>query len=200
MTFPESEVSEIATSVLAVKSRPVVVGIDGPDGSGKSTLARDLADYLCVPVAIVHGDDFYSDMSEKDRTLLSPEGGYEDYFDWRRLQSEVLESIRSGAKDLRYQRFDWNAARMGSWIELPVPEVVIVEGVYMLRPQLRGLLDYAVYVRASEETTWGRLMARGENPDEWIRKWIAAYSFYSSHVKPWRNADLVVEGEGRELR
>ncbi len=195
MIFPESIISEIATGVLALKRRPIVVGIDGPGGSGKSTLARDLAEYLQVSVAIVQGDDFYSDMPEEEKANLSPEGGYESYFDWRRIRSAVLEPIRSGAKNLRYQRYDWDNARMGSWIDIPTPEVVFVEGVYTFRPQLRDLLDFTVYVRTGEETQARRLIERGENSNEWIERWNAASNIYESQVKPWENADLVIDGE-----
>ncbi len=134
-------------------------------------------------------------MREEEKAKLSPEGGYESYFDWRRLRTEVLESIRGGAKNLRYQRYDWDNAKMGSWIDIPMPEVVFVEGVYMLRPQLRDLLDFTVYVRTGEETQARRLIERGENTNEWIERWNAASNIYESKVTPWGYADLVIEGE-----
>jgi phosphoribulokinase len=195
MIFRESVVSEAARGVLAAKRRPVAVGIDGPGGSGKSTFARDLADYLEVSVAIVQGDDFYSDMPEEEKAKLSPEGGCESYFDWRRLRTEVLESVRGDVKDLRYQRYDWDNARMGNWIDILMPEVVIVEGVYTLRPQLRDLLDFSVYIRTGEGTRARRLTKRGENSNEWIERWNAASNIYESKVKPWEDADLIIDGE-----
>ena len=195
MIFRESVVSEAARGVLAAKRRPVAVGIDGPGGSGKSTFARDLADYLEVSVAIVQGDDFYSDMPEEEKAKLSPEGGCESYFDWRRLRTEVLESVRGDVKDLRYQRYDWDNARMGNWIDILMPEVVIVEGVYTLRPQLRDLLDFYVYIRTGEGTRARRLTKRGENSNEWIERWNAASNIYESKVKPWEDADLIIDGE-----
>jgi uridine kinase len=195
MIFRESVVSEAARGVLAAKRRPVAVGIDGPGGSGKSTFARDLADYLEVSVAIVQGDDFYSDVPEEEKAKLSPEGGCESYFDWRRLRTEVLESVRGDVKDLRYQRYDWDNARMGNWIDILMPEVVIVEGVYTLRPQLRDLLDFSVYICTGEGTRARRLTERGENSNEWIERWNAASNIYESKVKPWEDADLIIDGE-----
>lgn len=119
----------------------MVVGIDGRSGAGKSTSARELAVHIPWPVAIVEGDDFYSDVADEEGTVLTPEEGYEQYFDWRRLKSQVLEPLREGTSTLRYQQYDREQVTMGGWVEIMKPAVVIVEGVYTLRPQLQDLLD-----------------------------------------------------------
>lgn len=194
MIYSSDVVSTLVRAVLVVTHWPVVVGIDGRSGSGKSTLARELAVHIPLPVAIVEGDDFYSDITDVERAALSPADGYEQYFDWRRLKSQVLEPLREGNSALRYQQYDWERATMGNWVETKEPAVVIVEGVYTLRPPLRDLLDVTVYVRTSDELRAQRQVHRAQNSKEWIERWAAAEEYYESQFEPWRDADFTVSG------
>jgi uridine kinase len=195
MKYTERTISSLSTSILAVERRPVLVGIDGQGGSGKSTLARELANSLSLDVAIVEGDDFYNNTPDDVKALLSPEEGYEEYFDWRRLKAEVLQSVRDQTPNLRYQRYDWDIAAMGEWIEIPMPEVIIVEGVYVLRPELREYFDVAAFVRTSEPMRLQRQVSRGQNSGVWISRWFAAEDFYVSREKPWEWVDVSLAGE-----
>jgi uridine kinase len=187
--------SSLANLILAVDHRPVLVGVDGQGGSGKSTLAEELADVLPGAVAIVHGDDFYSDVPDSEKVLLSPEQGCEGYFDWRRLRSEVLSAAREPSGTLRYQRYDWNTAMLSDWIEIVMPDVVIVEGVYTLRRELREYYDVTAFVQTSEATRLQRQRSRNENAEDWIRRWAAAEDFYVTRDRPWKAVEAVVEGE-----
>jgi uridine kinase len=172
-----------------------MVGIDGQGGSGKSTLAQELADALPGAVEIVHGDDFYSDVPESEKVSLSPEQGYESYFDWRRLRSEVLATARESSATLRYQRYDWTTAMLSDWVDAVMPDVVIVEGVYTVRSELREYYDVTVFVQASEATRLQRQQSRRENTDDWIRRWAAAEDFYLTRDRLWESTDAVVDGE-----
>lgn len=192
--YSSEVVSSLVRAVLAVAHWPVVVGIDGRSGSGKSTLARELAVHIPLPVAIVEGDDFYSDIADDERAALSPADGYEQYFDWRRLKSQVLEPLREGNSQLRYQQYDWRRAAMGNWVETKEPAVVIVEGVYTLRPSLRDMFDVTVYVRTNDALRLQRQVHRAENSKEWIARWEAAEEYYESQFEPWQDADFTVIG------
>jgi uridine kinase len=193
--YHEKDLTSLATMIIAVDHRPVVVGIDGAGGSGKSTLAQELADVLPVAVAIVHGDDFYSDLPDGERALLNPQQGYDSYFDWRRLQSEVLTVAEEPNVTLRYQRYDWNEGTLGDWIDAVMPDVVIVEGVYTLRRELREYYDVTVFVRTAEATRLQRQQGRNENTHEWIQRWTAAEDLYFARERPWEATDVVVEGD-----
>ena len=177
-----------------VDKNPLLIGVDGQGGSGKSTLAREVVRRLGCSAVVVEGDDFYREMPDEERVVLTAEQGFEQYFDWRRLRREVLESVARADDVLRYQRYNWDRATMGEWVELPMPGVVIVEGVYTLRPQLRDLVDVKVYVNASKEVRTQRQIDRGQDSNEWIRRWIAAEDFYVATWEPRAVADLVVEG------
>jgi uridine kinase len=190
----EASCGVILERIAALPRRPLLVGVDGPGGSGKSTLARRLVERL-DQAAVVEGDDFYRDLPEGRRTALDAAAGYEQYFDWERLREQVLTAVRAGRPVLRYQRYDWERARLGGWVERPMPAVVVVEGVYTLRPQLAGLVDLGVFVTTDRATRLRRQRDRGENPEEWIGRWMAAEDHYLAVARPEQAADLVVRGE-----
>lgn len=195
MTSTTDHAAETLRALVAgVGRRPVLVGVDGQGGAGKSTFARSVAGSLGHAV-VVEGDDFYRDMDDDARAALDPAAGAEQYFVWQRLRREVLEPVRRGDGTLRYQRYDWVEATMGAWAEQPMPDVVVVEGVYTLRPQLLDLVDVAVWVEASEETRLRRQTERGENADEWIARWVAAEDHYVATYDPRAQAALHVQGD-----
>jgi uridine kinase len=72
--------------------------------------------------------------------------------------------------------------------------VVVVEGVYVARPALRGYLDLIVAVEAPRELCLERQRARGENDPAEIERWRAAEDWYLEHQNPGRVADVVVDG------
>lgn len=194
MTSTTDRSAETLRALVAAVDRPgVLVGIDGQGGAGKSTFARAVVGRLGGAV-IIEGDDFYRDMDDKSRAALDPAAGFEQYFDWQRLRREVLEPVRRGDDTLCYQRYDWGHSTMGAWVEQPMPPVVIVEGVYTLRPQLIDLVDVAVWVVTSEKTRLQRQVERGENAPEWITRWVAAEDHYVATHDPRSVAALHVKG------
>lgn len=188
------DTERVVACIAGVGRRPALVGIDGQSGAGKSTFARHLVTRLGPRAGVVEGDDFYRDMAESTRIALDARQGVEQYFDWQRLRREVLVPVRRGEPVLRYQRYDWGSGSMGQWVELPTPDVVVVEGVYTLRPELRDLLDVRVYVEAGAQTRRQRQIDRGENTDAWITRWMAAEDLYVSGTAPRSAADVVVAG------
>jgi uridine kinase len=169
-----------------------LVCIEGLGGAGKSTLAEALAAALGGEAFVVHGDDFYGP-EERDWRSWSPREGYERYFDHRRLEREVLRPLRSGGV-ARFQRYDWSSNTLDGWIDVEPRRLVVVEGVYLLRPELRAYWDFAIYVEAPGDLRQARLRARGENDEGWISRWTAAEDYYERVDRPREAADLVVNG------
>jgi uridine kinase len=170
-----------------------VVALDGFSAAGKSTLAAALSDRL--DSAVIHGDDFYRDMPEQERLGLSPAGGIENYFDWRRMRSEVLEPLRQG-RSATYRPFDWaTGGGFGDPVTVDSRPVVVVEGVYSARPELASVVDVAVFVDTPEHERTQRRALR-HDPTEWEVRWDAAEELYFRTVRPVESFDLVVPGIG----
>jgi len=182
-------------SLAAVLGRlpepPALVCLEGLGGAGKSTLADAIARER-ADVQLVHGDDFYGP-EERDWRSWGPREGYERYFDHARLEHEVLRPLSEGRPG-RYQRYDWRLNALDGWVDVRPAGVVLVEGVYLLRPRLRRYWDLSVFVDAPRPLRQARMYARGENDEGWIARWAAAEDYYEQTVRPAEAADLVVSG------
>jgi uridine kinase len=116
------------------------IGIDGVDGAGKTSLAEEIARLLTKrrrPSVRVSLDFFERPSAERyARGELSPEGYYLDGFDVQRLHAHVLS--------------------IGGPSEL----VVVVDGIFLQRPELVDLWDATVWVEADLDTAAERGLAR----------------------------------------
>jgi uridine kinase len=168
----------------------LTVGIDGGGGAGKSTLARGVRDAYEGMVVVVACDDFYRPLHGSQ---FSPEAAYENYFDWRRLRDEVLAPLRRG-NPARYQRQDWSTDSLAEWIEIEPREIVIVEGVFSTRPELRPLIDIAILVDTPRDERLRRMLERPQDGTSWMDQWMTAEDWYFRNIAPRWYADLIVEG------
>lgn len=191
MTTPEHVLAAISGLASSEPKRPLLVCIDGFGGSGKSTLT-DLIRHAPEVSAVVEGDDFYGPEGP-GWTDSSPQEGYERFFDHERLAREVLRPLRR-AEHTHYQRYDWQSNALGDWIELRPAGVVVVEGVYMLRPQLCEFWDLSVFVDTPWPIRLERQVSRGENSEDDIRLWTDAEKHYERTFDPSARADLVLRG------
>jgi len=79
--------------------------------------------------------------------------------------------------------------------------VVLVEGVYVARPELVDLFDLVVLVRTDPLVRRARVESRGENPICWLDRWERAEDWYFAHVFPYDQVWCVANGhsESREF-
>ncbi len=165
----------------------VVVGIDGCGGSGKSTLARHLG-----AATVIEFDDFYRPSS----TRLPPgDADIGGNFEWRRLRDQVLLPLRRG-EEARYQRYDWGSDSMAEWHTVAPRGIVVVEGNYSTREELRDLYDFRIWVDAPRELRLARGIERGgiNTRERWFEEWMPEEERYVAAHEPWRFADLVIDG------
>jgi uridine kinase len=183
--------------VPLVLSRPArlgpvrVVALDGPAGSGKTTLAAAVAAGCAAAgagAAVIHMDDLYAGWSGLEGDL------------WPRLSAQVLEPLRRGRPG-RYQRYDWHAGAFADWVDVPVPDLLVLEGCGAGRRAGARDTSVLVWVEADDATRLARGLARdgaGARPhwERWMRDETAHYAREGTRGR----ADLRVDAWGRMAR
>ena len=164
----------------------VLVAIDGHSAAGKSTLAQTLQRRL--EAQVVAGDDFYRVMDEAERFSLDAEAGYRRYFDPERLAAEVLEPL-TDRRRARYRAYDWATGTLGDYKEVAPRGVILVEGVYSARPELRRYYDACLLVETPPQVREARQKQRADASEAWLERWEAAERYY---LERYRHADLIV--------
>ena len=160
-----------------------LVCIDGPAGSGKTTLAAAIAAELGRGVVVLHLDDLYEGWSGL--------GGV-----WERLDEQVLRPLEQGLP-ARWQRYDWAAEQFAEWVDLPVPQFLIVEGCGSAPRVVDGRAALIAWVEAPADVRLARGLARdGEQMrDHWLR-WRAEEAAEFAREGTRERADVVVDGRG----
>lgn len=185
---------------------PRLVALDGRSGAGKSTLTARLAQQLGGPdqAVVVPGDDFY-DATRPDAfwDATSPAERADLAIDWRRLRREALEPLLAGRSAV-WRTYDYPAQRPDGTFPLssepvrraPAP-VVLLDGAYSARPELRDLVDLAVLVHVTAEVQRKRLAQRDgtDGSADWLTRWAPAEEQYFTRVCPAAAFDLVLPCE-----
>jgi uridine kinase len=186
--------AEQAASLIMTASRshsgPLVVAIDGRSGTGKSTLAAALAKRLSATV--IEGDDFFAGGTGIEGDL--PPSRAARCIDWQ-AQRRVLTALRAG-QAASYHAFDWDAFD-GSVVADPntiaPASILLLEGVYAARPELRDLVDLCLLVTVPDDLRLSRLIAREGEIGPWERQWHEAEAWYFAHAAPPSSFDLVID-------
>jgi hypothetical protein len=163
-----------------------LIAIDGPSGSGKSVLASALLDDLRaagISAALVSTDDF--------ATWDDPVSW------WPRLVDGVLTPLEHNRPG-RYQRTEWvnGTPRPGAMITVPVPEVLILEGVSAGRRSIRPKLAKLIWCEVPDRRErLERAVARdGEAAREPLGAWQEFEDGWFAIDDPRAAADVIVSG------
>ena len=193
--FSNPDVAKVLSLVEgeSVAGRTTLVAVDGLGGAGKSTLAEQLLKALERSV-VVNVDDFFRPMTAIERSELDPEDGYNQYFDWKRLRDYVLRPLGRELR-ARYRRYDWARGKLlAEWHVVEPGGVVIVEGVYSTRRELRPCFGVTIYVDTPREQRLARMLERGYSDLTWVEHWMASEDWYEEQERPKEHVDLVLYG------
>ena len=191
-SFDNTLARACALITKARRAGVIAVAIDGAGGAGKSTLAAGIGKKL-GPVSVIRVDDFYRPLHGDQRAAHDAEYGYRHYFDWQAIRDQALIPLRAGRR-ARYQPYDWTSGDRRGWVEVEPKAIVILEGVYSSRPELRDLIELAIFVDTPRATRLARMQARAQNDTSWIERWMAAEDWYLENIRPAKSADLIVKG------
>ncbi|MCA9969116.1 MAG: hypothetical protein KC425_02820 [Anaerolineales bacterium] len=187
---------------------PLRVAIDGIDAAGKTTLADELSATLRArgrPVLRASVDDFQQPRAVRyGRGRLSPEGYYDDAFDYAALIGRLLAPLGPGGNR-------WvETAVFHHPSDTPLPPnpqlapanaTLLCDGVFLLRPALRPYWDAAIHLYVSLETSLARALRRdaaamgsaAEVRRRYQARYLPAQQHYLAKDRPQQHADIVID-------
>ncbi len=167
MTQREEIVGNIAVRVAGVQlPHPVRVAIDGVDAAGKTMLAELAAaiERAGRPVIRASIDGFHNPRAIRRRQgSLSPEGYFEDSFNYPALIDALLQPLGpGGCRSFRRAVFDFRTDKPVTQAleHASADSILLFGGVFLLRHGLRAHFDFSVLVRAAFEVTLRRAEQR----------------------------------------
>jgi len=201
----------LASRIAAIRRpHPIRVAIDGIDAAGKTMLADELApevERLGRPVIRSSVDGFHNPAAvRRRRGPLSPEGYYRDSFDHEGLLQNLLRSLGPGGSlEFRREIFDFRSDQpIDAPPETANPDAVLLfDGVFLLRPELRGEWDFAIFLRVGFPIAVARAEARDlhlfgsveEVARRYRERYVPGQRLYLKEAKPERWATVIVDND-----
>ena len=141
---------------LMVATRPgerAVVAVDGPDGVGKTRMVGELLALAPLvagrQVLSVSVDGFHHPRARRYAAGRDAESFYRDSYDYEALRREVLHPFRHGdAFRPAVWDVDTDRALDPEPVEAADDALLLVEGIFLRRPELRGEWDATCLVTA----------------------------------------------------
>jgi uridine kinase len=187
--------------------RPVRVAIDGVAASGKTTMGDELAVVLrqrgrhviraCV-------DDFHLPRDEQYwRDLYTAQACYRDTFDYPALTGLLLDPLGPGGT-LKYQTalVDHHAdiAACPVAAEAPTDSLLVLDGVFLLRPELRDRWELKIHLSVQPSEILRRARIRDldlfgsieEVDRRYLSRYLPAQEIYQANDRPFEHADFIV--------
>jgi uridine kinase len=190
------------------RPHPVRVAIDGVDAAGKTTLADELARTLSRlgrPVVRASIDGFHNPRTiRRRRGSLSPEGYFHDSFNYSARVEALLQPLGPGGScQFRRAVFDFriDTPVVSDPEDAPVNAILLLDGVFLLRPELREHFDYAIFVRVEFPVAVQRVEQRDvalfgsveEVRRRYRERYVPGQQLYLDVAQPEQRASVVLD-------
>jgi uridine kinase len=204
-----TELLELLAELLLERElpHPLRVAIDGPDGAGKTVLADELAACLAAKRPVIRAgiDGFHNPREHRYRRGPdSPEGYFLDSFDLEAVRRLLLEPLGpAGSRRFRRAAFDY---RTDEAIEAPEEEaapdsILLFDGIFLLRDELRELWDFSIFVHCTFEEIIRRAEARDAKllggveavRERYRKRYVPGQELYFDRCRPREVASTVVD-------
>jgi len=181
-----------------------IVAVDGIDVAGTSGFADDLAEAMRLKGHTVFRasiEGFHRPRALRyARGRDAPEGFYRDSYDYRTFKRTLVEPFRmGGSASFVSAAFDVqrDAQVEPVWLSGPADAVLIVDGNFLNRPELRGLWNYSVWLEVSEAEADARRIDRDRTspnprPERHLR-YSGAQALYAVESSPRTRATAIID-------
>lgn len=187
----------------------VTVAVDGAEGSGTGEFADDLAAvYREAGTATARASmrDFHLPRRTRHRNGPDdPVDYYERSFDYETLRRVLIDPFQlGGSTGFQTRAFDVSrdAPVVSEWTTGPADMVLIIDGPFLLRPQIRGALNYSVLIDVPLALVYARLAAsQGRDPDPDAAsnaRYVGGWRRYGTQIEPHYLASAVVDLSDRD--
>lgn len=204
----EHIIGQLAQKIIALHpAHPLRVAIDGIDAAGKTTLAQELASLIEEQGRVVIRasiDDFQHPRAQRYRQGSdSPQGYYEDAFDYPSFQEALLRPLGPTGNGL-YRRAVFDVSTDTPLVTpeayAPLTAVLLVDGVFLLRPELDHLWDYRIFVQVDFEVALQRAVERDQPRfgdavavrARYLQRYLPGQHLYFQRDHPQERADVIV--------
>ncbi len=186
----------------------VIIAVDGIDGAGKTTFADGFAEVFAEKGAAVYRasvDGFHRPRAERyARGRSSPEGYYYDSYDYATFRRVLIDpfldgALTSGATGFQLAAFDHvrDAVVESQWVTAPRDAVLVVDGIFLHRPELKNLWHWSVWLEVPESVACARMAIRdGSDPDPAApvnARYRLGQELYLREAKPQVAASAIVD-------
>ncbi|MUT66802.1 AAA family ATPase [Paenibacillus sp. NEAU-GSW1] len=175
----------------------LILGIDGLSRSGKTTFVAELMKRLIQyqkPVCIFHIDDHIVERKKRYDTE------YEQWYEYYNLQWDVgllrkqLFSKLNHAEVISLPFYNSALDKLEiKTVAIPGNCILIVEGVFLQRPEWRDFFDFIVYLDCPRDKRFERESASAkDNIEKFKSRYWKAEDFYLDSVAPLANAGMII--------
>jgi uridine kinase len=181
-----------------------IIAVDGLDGAGKTRFADALAAQLGIGNRAVFRasiDDFHWPRARRyARGRDSAEGFYRDSFDYETFKRVLIEPFRTGwIGSFVLQAFDLkrDVPFEPKWSSGPADALLVVDGIFLNRPELKGLWNFSIWLEVDPKTATARVKARDAedfehdiaNPE----RYTGGQDLYLAEAKPSGVANAIID-------
>ena len=179
----------LAKRKLVSASRSLLVGLSGIDGSGKGYLARHIVAELRsrgLTVASLAGDDWAAAPEWRFDPNRPAEHFYEHGFRFEEMFRDLILPLKSQrSRRLEALRSNESQSALHPYVfEFHDVDIILVEGIFLLKREYRDHFDLTIWVDCSFETAMKRAVQRAQEglpPDETRRAYETIF-FPAQHL------------------
>ena len=179
------------------------IAITGVDGAGKTTLADELVPLVEARRPLIRAsiDGFHNPRAVRHaRGRTSPEGFFRDSFNLAAFRSVLLDPLAPGGTG-RYRVAAYDH-RTDSAVETdeetaPPTAALLVDGIFLQRPELDGVWDLVVFLDVPFAQTFARMAVRDGSPADEAhpvnQRYRQGQQLYLAECRPQARAHILVD-------